>query len=174
VYNLHVAQWHTYFVGCQEWGFSLWAHNNEPTTEGGGYGTTPQVTNHTTDTPTAGGEADGEGENGADTAGENATKGEGEKADTEDKTDKQTTENDAKSDAAKIKVPDTDQKKDERVRELESRKGKLKYQAKKSDTTDSKRAELQAEIDEIRYEIHVIKRAKQGKDADSKTDFLKN
>ncbi|WP_088254781.1 polymorphic toxin-type HINT domain-containing protein [Fimbriiglobus ruber] len=28
VYNVHVADWHTYFVGCDEWGFSVWAHNN--------------------------------------------------------------------------------------------------------------------------------------------------
>jgi hypothetical protein len=27
VYNLRVADHHTYFVGCQEWGFSVWAHN---------------------------------------------------------------------------------------------------------------------------------------------------
>jgi predicted nucleic acid-binding protein len=27
VYNLKVADFHTYFVGCQEWGFSVWAHN---------------------------------------------------------------------------------------------------------------------------------------------------
>jgi hypothetical protein len=27
VYNLRVADYHTYFVGCQEWGFSVWAHN---------------------------------------------------------------------------------------------------------------------------------------------------
>jgi hypothetical protein len=27
VYNLRVAEYHTYFVGCQEWGFSVWAHN---------------------------------------------------------------------------------------------------------------------------------------------------
>ena len=25
VYNLHVAQYHTYFVSCSEWGFSVWA-----------------------------------------------------------------------------------------------------------------------------------------------------
>jgi hypothetical protein len=28
VYNVRVADYHTYFVGCQEWGFSVWAHNN--------------------------------------------------------------------------------------------------------------------------------------------------
>jgi hypothetical protein len=28
VYNLRVADSHTYFVGCAEWGFSLWAHND--------------------------------------------------------------------------------------------------------------------------------------------------
>ena len=28
VYNLRVADWHTYFVGCDEWGFSVWAHNS--------------------------------------------------------------------------------------------------------------------------------------------------
>ena len=27
VYNLRVAEHHTYFVGCDEWGFSVWAHN---------------------------------------------------------------------------------------------------------------------------------------------------
>ena len=27
VYNCHVAEWHTYFVGSAEWGFSVWAHN---------------------------------------------------------------------------------------------------------------------------------------------------
>ncbi len=27
VYNLRVADYHTYFVGCDEWGFSVWAHN---------------------------------------------------------------------------------------------------------------------------------------------------
>jgi hypothetical protein len=27
VYNVRVAHYHTYFVGCQEWGFSVWAHN---------------------------------------------------------------------------------------------------------------------------------------------------
>jgi hypothetical protein len=27
VYNLQVAEHHTYFVGCDEWGFSVWAHN---------------------------------------------------------------------------------------------------------------------------------------------------
>lgn len=29
VYNFRVADWHTYFVGCDEWGFSVWAHNAE-------------------------------------------------------------------------------------------------------------------------------------------------
>jgi hypothetical protein len=28
VYNCRVAEWHTYFVGCAAWGFSLWAHNS--------------------------------------------------------------------------------------------------------------------------------------------------
>jgi hypothetical protein len=28
VYNLRVADYHTYFVGSPEWGFSVWAHNN--------------------------------------------------------------------------------------------------------------------------------------------------
>jgi hypothetical protein len=28
VYNLRVSAYHTYFVGCQEWGFSVWAHND--------------------------------------------------------------------------------------------------------------------------------------------------
>ncbi len=27
VYNIRVAEFHTYFVGCQAWGFSAWAHN---------------------------------------------------------------------------------------------------------------------------------------------------
>ena len=27
LYNLRVADWHTYFVGSEEWGFSVWAHN---------------------------------------------------------------------------------------------------------------------------------------------------
>jgi len=27
VYNLRIAEYHTYFVGCAEWGFSVWAHN---------------------------------------------------------------------------------------------------------------------------------------------------
>jgi hypothetical protein len=27
VYNLRIADFHTYFVGCDEWGFSVWAHN---------------------------------------------------------------------------------------------------------------------------------------------------
>ena len=27
VYNFRVADHHTYFVGCEEWGWSLWAHN---------------------------------------------------------------------------------------------------------------------------------------------------
>ena len=29
VYNFRVANCHTYFVGCAEWGFSVWAHNAE-------------------------------------------------------------------------------------------------------------------------------------------------
>ncbi len=28
VYNLRIAEYHTYFVGCDEWGFSVWAHNS--------------------------------------------------------------------------------------------------------------------------------------------------
>jgi hypothetical protein len=27
VYNIRVEEDHTYFVGCDEWGFSVWAHN---------------------------------------------------------------------------------------------------------------------------------------------------
>jgi hypothetical protein len=27
VYNLRIEEYHTYFVGCAEWGFSIWAHN---------------------------------------------------------------------------------------------------------------------------------------------------
>src|SRR5262249_22418124 len=40
VYNLRVAEYHTYFVGCDEWGFSVWAHNAEcavVTIEGANY-----------------------------------------------------------------------------------------------------------------------------------------
>jgi hypothetical protein len=33
VYNLRVAEYHTYFVGCEEWGFSVWAHNQNCTGE---------------------------------------------------------------------------------------------------------------------------------------------
>jgi hypothetical protein len=28
VYNCRVAEYHTYFVGDQEWGFSIWSHNS--------------------------------------------------------------------------------------------------------------------------------------------------
>jgi hypothetical protein len=28
VYNGRVAEYHTYFVGCEGWGFSVWAHNS--------------------------------------------------------------------------------------------------------------------------------------------------
>jgi hypothetical protein len=28
VYNLRVADWHTYFVGAEDWGFAAWAHNS--------------------------------------------------------------------------------------------------------------------------------------------------
>jgi prophage maintenance system killer protein len=44
VYNFRVADHHTYFVGTEEWGFSIWAHNaNYPTPESGGFahGITP-------------------------------------------------------------------------------------------------------------------------------------
>jgi hypothetical protein len=34
VYNVRVAECHTYFVGCPEWGFSAWAHNAYNPTEG--------------------------------------------------------------------------------------------------------------------------------------------
>jgi hypothetical protein len=27
VYNLRIAEYHTYFIGSREWGFSVWAHN---------------------------------------------------------------------------------------------------------------------------------------------------
>jgi hypothetical protein len=33
VYNLRVADHHTYFVGCDEWGFSVWAHNADYTAQ---------------------------------------------------------------------------------------------------------------------------------------------
>ena len=29
VYNIQVADYHTYFVGSSEWGFSIWAHNRD-------------------------------------------------------------------------------------------------------------------------------------------------
>lgn len=29
VYNFRVADWHTYFVGCDEWGWAGWVHNAE-------------------------------------------------------------------------------------------------------------------------------------------------
>jgi hypothetical protein len=35
VYNLRVADFHTYFVGCQTWGFSVWAHNEYTGLRGG-------------------------------------------------------------------------------------------------------------------------------------------
>jgi hypothetical protein len=36
VYNFEVADFHTYFVGCDEWGFSVWAHNRyDDIVEGG-------------------------------------------------------------------------------------------------------------------------------------------
>jgi len=28
LYNVRVSEWHTYFVGCDKWGFSVWAHND--------------------------------------------------------------------------------------------------------------------------------------------------
>ena len=27
VYNLRIAEYHTYYVGCEDWGFSVWSHN---------------------------------------------------------------------------------------------------------------------------------------------------
>ena len=27
LYNFHVADHHTYFIGVHEWGFSVWTHN---------------------------------------------------------------------------------------------------------------------------------------------------
>ncbi len=33
VYNLRVAEHHTYFVGSEEWGFSVWAHNSYTLTD---------------------------------------------------------------------------------------------------------------------------------------------
>jgi hypothetical protein len=39
VYNLCVADYHTYFVGSPEWGFSVWAHNADyPKNSGAGGG----------------------------------------------------------------------------------------------------------------------------------------
>jgi hypothetical protein len=37
-----VADFHTYFVGCQEWGFSVWAHNSDLCIDGSFFGKTPQ------------------------------------------------------------------------------------------------------------------------------------
>jgi hypothetical protein len=34
VYNLRIADYHTYFVGCPEWGWSVWAHNACSSTSG--------------------------------------------------------------------------------------------------------------------------------------------
>jgi hypothetical protein len=33
VYNLCVANHHTYFVGCEQWGFDVWAHNSQYATQ---------------------------------------------------------------------------------------------------------------------------------------------
>jgi hypothetical protein len=41
VYNCRVAKYHTYFVGCAAWGFSLWAHNNSCGPEGGATSNAP-------------------------------------------------------------------------------------------------------------------------------------
>jgi len=38
VYNITVAEWHTYFVGAPEWGFSAWAHNAYVTPQHTHYG----------------------------------------------------------------------------------------------------------------------------------------
>ncbi len=32
VYNFRVNEWHTYFVGSDDWGFSVWVHNNHAAT----------------------------------------------------------------------------------------------------------------------------------------------
>ena len=39
VYNFRIAEFHTYFVGCDEWGFSVWVHNQYAMTraEWGGF-----------------------------------------------------------------------------------------------------------------------------------------
>lgn len=36
VYNVRVADYHTYFVGRRSWGFSVWAHNSDPCEEATG------------------------------------------------------------------------------------------------------------------------------------------
>ncbi|OWK41006.1 putative hemagglutinin-related protein [Fimbriiglobus ruber] len=36
VYNFRVADYHTYFVGCQEWKFSVWSHNSRCAVPGKG------------------------------------------------------------------------------------------------------------------------------------------
>ncbi len=45
VYNLRVADYHTYFVGSRYWGFSVWAHNqgNCPGVGGEGEGGAPNA-----------------------------------------------------------------------------------------------------------------------------------
>jgi len=35
VYNLRIAEYHTYFVGSDGWGFDVWAHNAEYVAPGG-------------------------------------------------------------------------------------------------------------------------------------------
>ena len=42
VYNVRVAEYHTYFVGCHEWGFSVWAHNSNLCIDGSFFGKTPE------------------------------------------------------------------------------------------------------------------------------------
>jgi hypothetical protein len=45
VYNVRVAEYHTYFVGSERWGFSVWAHNYPTNGPGGAAGTLPNDAN---------------------------------------------------------------------------------------------------------------------------------
>jgi len=46
VYNCREAEYHTYFVGDQKWGFSVWSHNSG-CVPGGGLGAHENAGGHT-------------------------------------------------------------------------------------------------------------------------------